>query len=168
MQCRRRFNIPVLTLLLLRREHKPEAIRFIECKRDRLVVGIDHQITATRLVVRVDEPLLDIIQQLASDMTFLVSRIDPQATYQHRRINQVTFLPRELPAYQLFARVRKVIREYTSVRDSKRADNIPQRSRIDKRISLPHQLAAVIDGIILEKGIKVLVAAGEKVATVQN
>ena len=168
MQCSRRFDIPVLALLLLRREHEPETIRLVECERDRLVVGVDHQVTATRLVVRIDKPLLDVVKKFAADTPVLKGIVHPKTPDENRRINQVTFFPRELPANQLFPRIRKVIRKYARIRDCKRADNIPQRSRIDKRIRLPHQLTAVIDGIIPEKRIKVLVATGEMVTTAKN
>ena len=53
MQFCYRFDFAILAFLQLRREHILKAVCLIERKRDRLVVGIDHQITATSLVVRI-------------------------------------------------------------------------------------------------------------------
>lgn len=39
-----------------------KTVRLVECERNRLIVGIDYQITATRLVVRIDEPLFDVVK----------------------------------------------------------------------------------------------------------
>lgn len=53
MQFCNRFDFAVLAFLLFRREHILKPFRLVESKWNRLVVRIDHQITATCLVVRI-------------------------------------------------------------------------------------------------------------------
>ena len=53
MQFCYRFDFAVLAFLLFRREHILKPIRLVESKWNRLVIRIDHQVTATRLVVRI-------------------------------------------------------------------------------------------------------------------
>ena len=53
MQFCNRFDFAVLAFLQLRREHILEPVRLVESKWNRLVIRIDHQVTATRLVVRI-------------------------------------------------------------------------------------------------------------------
>ena len=64
MQFFRSIDIAVFTFLLFRRKHKLESVCFVKRERDRLVVDIDHQVTATSLVVRINEPMLDIVKML--------------------------------------------------------------------------------------------------------
>ena len=53
MQFCYRFDFAVLAFLQLRREHILEPVRLVERKRNRLIVRINHEITATRLVIRI-------------------------------------------------------------------------------------------------------------------
>ena len=48
---------------------------------------------ATRLVVRIHEPLLDIVKQLAADMHLLERIVHTKATNQHSRIYKIPLLP---------------------------------------------------------------------------
>ena len=168
MQFCNRFDFAVLAFLQLRREYILEPVRLVERKRHRLIVRINHEITAARLIVRIDEPLLNVVKKFTTDSPVLEGITHPKTPDENRRINQVAFFPCKSLANQFFPSIREIIREYACIRDSKRADNIPKRTRVDKRIRLPHQLTAVINGIILEKRIKILVATGETFAAVQN
>ena len=64
MQFCYRFDFSILAFLQLRREHILEPVRLVERKRDRLIVCIDNQVAATSLVVRINEPMLDIVKML--------------------------------------------------------------------------------------------------------
>ena len=104
-------DVTVLSFLLFRAEHEIEAVALVVIAGRRLVVGVHDQITAARLVVPVDEPVLDARHQLRTDVLMQILLIHAKPADQDGWVNQVALRRRDILADLLLSRIRQVVRE---------------------------------------------------------
>ena len=158
-------DLAILFFLFFGAEHKIKAVVFVVADGDFFVIGIYDKVTASRLVVFVDEPAFDALHQLRSNALAQELAVDTEPSDQDSRIDHVALLLRHTLPNALPSRVWKMVREYACIGDCKCADDFARIVNFKEGVGLAHQLLGVVEIIRCKELVKVFVSAAERSAS---
>ena len=158
-------DLAILFFLFFGAEHKIKAVVFVVADGDFFVIGIYDKVTASRLVVFVDEPAFDALHQLRSNALAQELAVDTEPSDQDSRIYHVALLLRHILSNALPSRVWKMVREYACIGDRKCADDFAGIVNFKEGVGLAHQLLGVVEIIRCKELVKVFVPAAERSAS---
>lgn len=161
-------DVAILLFLFLGTEHEIKTVVAIVADWDVFVVGVYDEITASRFVVLVNEPALDAVHQLCSDVLARKLAVYAETTDQDRRVDQVALLLGDVSADSLSSGVGKMVGEDARVGYRKGTDDFVRIVDFEKGIGLSHQLFRVIKIIRCEEFVEVFVSAAERRASGNN
>ncbi len=153
-------DVAILFFLFLGGKEEFQATMLVELDKTWLVVGIDNEETATRLVTLAAEPSLYVINNLTAKVQMLIAVVNAEATKQDSRIILAGLLCINLCANHIASPPRDVAGKDTGVGNGNGSDNTLWRT-IAEEIGFTKHLPLITLHVVVEEIINVLASAIE-------